>query len=168
MSFWAVVETEAQREHMARLLIMRLGYETYLPRIKHRSRITPLFPRYLFVRIIDRWYPVRWTPHVLRILMPGDCPAPDAKLENSLMLIRKQERAGLVKLPTATQVLLKKGQQVRITGGSFAGQIGIYEGMSGKDRERVLLNLLGQAVPVDLPSKDVAPLNVASPSRLRY
>ena len=168
MSFWAVVETEAQHEHMARLLIMRLGYETYLPRIKHRSRITPLFPRYLFVRIIDRWYPVRWTPHVLRILMPGDCPAPDGQLENSLMLIRKQERAGLVKLPPATQVLLKKGQQVRITGGSFAGQIGIYEGMSGKDRERVLLNLLGQAVPVELPSKDVAPLNVASPSRLRY
>ena len=82
--------------------------------------------------------------------------------------LRVLERAGLVKLPTATQVLLKKGQQVRITGGSFAGQIGIYEGMSGKDRERVLLNLLGQAVPVDLPGKDVAPLNVASPSRLRY
>ena len=111
MSFWAVVETEAQREHMARLLIMRLGYETYLPRIKHRSRITPLFPRYLFVRIIDRWYPVRWTPHVLRILMPGDCPAPDAKLENSLMLIRKQERAGLVKLPTATQFCSRKASK---------------------------------------------------------
>ena len=37
MSFWAVVETEAQHEHTARLLIMRLGYETYLPRIKHRK-----------------------------------------------------------------------------------------------------------------------------------
>lgn len=166
--YWVVVETEAQQEHMVRLLIMRLGYETYLPRIKHRSRITPLFPRYLFVQIIDRWYPIRWTPHVLRILMFGDRPAPDVKLERTLMLIRKQERAGLVKLPPAQQALLKKGQRVHITGGSFAGQIGIYEGMSGKDRERVLLDLLGQAVPVELPSKDVAPLNVASPSRLRY
>lgn len=165
MSYWAVVETEAQQEHVARLLIMRLGYETYLPRIKHRSRITPLFPRYLFVRIVDRWYPVRWTPHVLRILMFGECPAPDAKLESTLMLIRKQERAGLVKLPSAQQVMLKKGQQVRIVRGSFEGQIAIYDGMSGKDRERVLLNLLGQAVPVELPSRDIAaaaPLNVAS------
>ena len=108
MSFWVVVETEAQHEHTARLLIMRLGYETYLPRIRHRKRITPLFPRYLFVRIIDRWYPVRWTPHVLRILMPGDCPAPDPKLESFMMDIRKQERNGLVKLPDAAQRLKQR------------------------------------------------------------
>ena len=155
MSFWVVVETEAQHEHMARLLIMRLGYETYLPRIRDRKRITPLFPRYLFVRIIDRWYPVRWTPHVLRILMPGDCPASDPKLESFMMDIRKQERNGLVKLPD-TEHRLKKGQKVRITGGSFEGQIGLYEGMSGKDRARVLLELLGRKVTVELKENAIA------------
>ena len=58
-----------------------------------------------------------------------------------MMDIRKQERNGLVKLPEREH-RLKKGQKVRITGGSFAGQIGLYEGLSGKDRARVLLELL--------------------------
>ena len=58
------------------------------------------------------------------------------------MMIRKQEREGLVDLPDALHVWLKKGQKVRITGGSFEGQIGLYEGMSGKDWARVLFVFL--------------------------
>ena len=72
---WWVVQTESQREHIVRVLLMRARYETYIPRIKHRSRISPLFPGYLFVRTTDRWYPVRWTDHVVRVLMSGDQPA---------------------------------------------------------------------------------------------
>jgi transcription antitermination factor NusG len=161
---WAVVQTEAQREHAVRLLLMRRQYETYFPRIKVRQRIVPLFPSYLFVRLISRqWYGVMWTPHVIRLLMAGDRPAQLS--EDVVNEIRKREHNGLVKLPSRQ---FRKGQNVQITRGSFKGYIGLYEGISGKDRQRILLELLGQTVPVELSEKDIAPLQVASQHRQCY
>jgi transcription antitermination factor NusG len=154
---WAVVQTEAQREHAVRLLLMRSQYETYFPRIKSHGRIAPLFPSYLFVRLISRqWYAVMWTPHVIRLLMAGDRPAQLS--EDVVNQIRKREHNGIVKLPNRQ---FRKGQKVQITRGSFKGYIGLYEGISGKDRQRILLELLGQTVPVELSEKDIAPLQVA-------
>jgi transcriptional antiterminator RfaH len=166
MSFWAVVQAEAQREHAARLLLMRLGFETYMPRIKVRNRISLLFPTYVFVRVVDRWYPILWTAHVVRLLMAGDKPA---QLKDEIMAsIRKREVAGFVKLPLPNRQL-KPGQKVRVIAGSFNGQIGLYQGQTSRDRERVLLELLGQAVPVELPGKDIAPLSVVAANKMmRY
>jgi transcription antitermination factor NusG len=158
MSFWSVVQVESQCEHTVRVLLMRARYETYMPRIKIRSRIAPLFPGYLFVRIVDRWYPVIWTVGVVRLLMSGDQPA--RLPEKAMTEIRKREIGGFVKLPAPTNHV-RKGQQVRIVSGSFAGQSALCEGMSGKDRVWVLLNLMGQKVPVELPGRDVEPLPVA-------
>ena len=162
---WAVVQCDSQREHAVRLLLMRHAYVTYLPRIKIHSRIVPLFPSYLFVNLdCMRWYPILWTPHVIRLLMSGDQPA---KLpEDIVTQIRKREHNGLVKLPNVSP-RLKKGQKVRVIRGSFEGQIGLYEGMSGKDRERVLLELLGQVVPVELPGKDILPIQDRMMTRMR-
>src|SRR6266576_6609642 len=114
MSHWAVVQVESQREHFVRLLLMRARYETYLPRIKIRSRIGLLFPGYLLVRIADQFYPVMWTPGVVRLLMSGDRPAVLA--EDIVTNIRKREIGGFVKLPTPRR-RLKKGQNVRISNG---------------------------------------------------
>lgn len=164
MSWW-VVQTEAQREHLVRLLLMRHGFTTYAPRIKHRGRIAWLFPTYLFVAARAQFYSVLWLPGVIRLLMAGDRPA---KLPEDIVThIRKREHNGFVKLPNVSHHL-KKGQKVRIIRGSFEGQVGLYEGMSGKDRERVLLELLGQVVPVELPGKDIAPLPVADQRRMQY
>ena len=55
---------------------------------------------------------------------------------------------------------------MRIKSGSFAGHIGIHDGMSGKDRQRVLLKMLGQTVPVELPNGDCQVLDIAQPTRL--
>jgi len=150
MTYWAVCQVEAQREHIARLLLMRAGFMTYCPRIRWRRRICPLFTGYVFVQIADRWYDVLWTPHVIRLLMAGDRPAnlPDAIIH----AIRKRELGGLVRLPVKN---FKLGQKVKIAGGSFEGRIGIYAGMAGKQRERVLLELLGRQVPIDFPSAHI-------------
>jgi transcription antitermination factor NusG len=154
---WWVVQTESQREHSVRVLLMRAKYESYMPRIKERSRIAPLFASYLFVRTTERWYPVRWTDHVVRLLMSGDQPAqlPEATITS----IRKREVGGFVKLPSPPR--LRKGQAVRVIRGSFEGQIAIHQGMSSKERVWVLLNLMGQKVPVELSGRDVEPLPVA-------
>ena len=164
MTEWWVVQTEAQREHLVRLLLMRHGFTTYAPRIKIRGRIAWLFPTYLFIAARDQFYSVLWLPGVIRLLMAGDQPAKIP--EDIVTQIRKREHNGFVRLPNASRQL-RKGQKVRIVRGSFEGQVGLYEGMSGKDRERVLLELLGQVVPVELPGKDIAPLPVAANQRIR-
>jgi len=152
---WWVIQTESQREHVVCALLAR-KHECYYPRIKHRSRISGLFPGYLFVRAAEQWSPIRWTAHVVRVLLSGDVPAqlPDKIVDE----IRKRQIGGFVKLPPPTR--LKKGQKVRITRGSFEGQVAVYEGMTGKDRERVLLDLLGQKVSVELPDRDLEPLGI--------
>ena len=148
---WWVVQTEAQREHIVRVLLMRARYETYIPRIKHRSRISPLFPSYLFVRIgrslvsgaLDR--PCRARAHVRRsagaIARGRDHRHPQTGI------------GGFVKLPAPPQ--LRKGQHVRVIRGSFEGLLAIHQGMGSRERVWVLLNLMDQQVAVELPSRDL-------------
>ena len=143
---WIVAQTQTQKEHATRLFLMRLGLETYLPRIKHRGRIQPLFPSYVFVHIADQWYQVRWCAGVTRIIMAGETPA--TVPETFMTQLRKQERGGFIKLPLP----FKTGQRVRVSRGTFQGRIGIYAGMSSKQRELVLLELMGQSVQVELPA----------------
>lgn len=156
MSYWTVAQCETQRMHLTRLLLMRLEFETYMPRFKSKAgKILLLFPSYMFVRITARWYPVALTPGVTRVLMAGDQPARLG--EEIVSTIRKREVGGLVKLPSNGRRLFK-GDKVKITHGSFEGQIGIYDGMSSHQRERVLLELLGSWVPVELAATDLAPI----------
>jgi transcription antitermination factor NusG len=61
-----------------------------------------------------------------------------------------------VKLPKPPT--LQEGQQVRVLTGMFAGKTAIYQGMSGSQRERVLLDLLGQSVAVTMPIGSVEPI----------
>src|SRR5262245_20690967 len=165
MTDWWVVQTEANFERIVRLLLMRRGFITYAPRIKVRGRIAYLFPAYLFVAAGERLYPILWTNHVVRILMAGDRPA---TVKGEIVThIRKREVGGFVKLPLPNRNL-KRGQKVRVTSGAFQGQIGLYECQTGRRGERVLLELLRQSVPVELPSPSIVPLPIAFSPRLRY
>ena len=166
MSFWAVAQTQPLRERLVVDELARAGFEAWCPRIRIRENLRwktpPLFPSYAFVHILDRWWPARWTLGVVRILMDGEMPArvPGQIIDE----IRRREIGGFVKLPNQDSGK-RRGQKVKIIRGSFEGQIGIYDGMNGKERERVLLELLGQVVPVELPAKDIRPLDIASVSR---
>lgn len=151
MSYWAVAQTQPQRERIARIWLMRSGYETYSPRVKLRfGRIIRLYPNYLFVRIVERFYPILSTPGIVRLCMSGDRPAPLP--DTVIRRLRRREVGGFVRLRRHRP---KHGQKVRILHGTFEGRMALYEGMSGEERERVLLELLGQMVSVELPSKDV-------------
>jgi len=153
---WWVVQAESRTEHAVCALLARERYECYYPRIKHRGRIAPLFPGYMFVRATGQWYPVRWTNHVIRVLFAGDKPA---QLHDKIIdEIRKREIGGFIKLPTPPQ--LRKGQHVRVIRGSFEGLLAVHQGMGSRERVWVLLNLMGQQVPVELPSRDLEPLPV--------
>ena len=156
--YWAVAVAQGNREDLVATLLKREGFETYRPRYREGKRVASLFPGYLMVRVVLRWYPVRWCPGVQRLLMNGDHPARLAdKIVEEIM---SREVRGLVKLPEREPDKLEPGRAVRVRQGSFAGHIGIYDGMSGPDRERVLLSLMGQVVPVTMAIGNVERVTV--------
>ena len=155
MSFWAVAQTESSRERTAQRFLEQDGFETYLPLINAANkRAVPLFPSYLFVRIINRWYSIDNTIGVLQLLLSGDLPA---KLRDSVVIeLRRKERNGVVYLPKPRGLQL--GDKVRILRGSFIDHIGLYDGMTSQQRQFVLLDLLGRKVRVELPKADLRPV----------
>src|SRR5215467_1346068 len=146
---WSVVQTESQRELVAQDYLQRGGFCTYLPRIVIRAhsriRKVALFPGYVFVQIGGRWYDARGTIGVIKILSnaigerAGQWITEPAIVPDKLIdALRKQEGPdGFVKLPKAPSNHLKKGQRVKIIRGSFEGHLAVYDGMNGKERERV-------------------------------
>jgi transcriptional antiterminator RfaH len=149
--FWSVVETEPRRERVASGWLDRGGFETYLPLMTTTTKRTiPLFPNYIFVRVAGAWYQIGWTIGVVRLLRNGDEPA---RLSDKIIAeIRHREGDdGLIRLPKRW----KQGQQVRIKRGLFRDRTGIYDGMTSKQRERVLLNMLGRAVAVEFDDNDL-------------
>lgn len=157
MPFWSVAQTESQREHVAAQFLKQADFEIYLPKIQvrhgSRERVAPLFPGYLFVEInAGQWSSVRWTIGVLNLLTTNGEPA---RVAGSVMeAIRQREGDnGLIKLPKPRG--LARGDRVRVLRGSFEGRLGIYHGLSGAQRCRILLELLGREVPVVMQTRDV-------------
>jgi transcription antitermination factor NusG len=64
----------------------------------------------------------------------------------------REDRRGFIRLPKKNH---ERGEKVRITRGMFLDHFGIYDGSSRKDRERVLLDILGRMVPVDVAPGDL-------------
>jgi transcriptional antiterminator RfaH len=154
MSFWSVCQTETNREATAVHFLDQQRFETYLPKIKTQRRLVPLFPSYVFVRIEDHWWSIANTIGVINLLMSGEQPA---KLKDEIVnAIKAKEKNGVVKLPEPKRI--KRGDKIRIVRGSFGGHLAIFEGMSGNDRSRVLLDLLGRKVVVEIPKADLQQL----------
>jgi len=154
MPFWSVAQTETNREGTAVHFLAQQGFETYLPRIKAQRRIVPLFPSYVFVRIHDHWWSISKTVAVIGLLTSGEHPA---KLKDEIVNnIKAKERNGVVKLPEPKR--LKPGDKIRIIKGSFSGQLAIYQGMSARERTKVLLDLLGRKVVVEISKSDLQAL----------
>jgi transcriptional antiterminator RfaH len=124
----------------------RQGFTIYAPREKFVSVIRGrkvtgarwLFPRYLFVWIEDQWQRLFSTIGVATVLMNGEKPAKVP--EKFIHDMKAREVRGLIELKRS---MFTKGQNVQVTGGLFVGQRGIYQGMTSKQREIILLEALG-------------------------
>jgi transcription antitermination factor NusG len=84
---------------------------------------------------------------VVRLVTDGAVPArvPDHIINE----LRKRECKGVIELPKA--LVLRTGDRVRVSGGPFAGHLGLYAGMKPHARVEVLLTLLGSQQRVTLP-----------------
>jgi transcription antitermination factor NusG len=148
LAFWAVIQSQPMCERRVMMHLDRQGFAYYTPRekivrIKRGRKITAsryLFPRYLFVWIESQWQRLFYTFGVSRVLMSGDKPSklPDGWIDR----LKASEKDGLIVLPKRSSDFIP-GQQVQVTGGLFAGAKGLYQGMTSRQREVILLDHLG-------------------------
>ena len=153
---WFVVHAKPHKEQMAESHLRRRQVDVFYPRLQlpgymdARRRIVPLFPGYLFVRIVlgMQFYDVVWSPGVGRLIGSDGRPA---AVDDAVVDLLKQhaETDGLIRARPALVV----GQHVEITRGPFAGIVGIIQRPpNAKGRIRVLMRLLNRGtVGVELP-----------------
>lgn len=160
---WFVVYTLPRRELQARLHLEWQGFRTYFPQIQKtvrharqmRTVRAPLFPRYLFIALDvarDRWLSIRSTVGVSHLVTCDDRPFPVPAGVVEAILERTDE-AGLTLLDSG----LCEGQRVRILSGPFSEFIGTLERLDDVGRVRVLLDMMGSAIPVALRRSALAP-----------
>jgi transcription antitermination factor NusG len=145
------IQTNPQRE--AFVFERLTAFEPYFPRFKNlRGRVAPLFPGYLFTPRVMHWGSICSTVGVRGVLMSGDHPALiPAKVISHW---KAKERGGLVQLPPPPR--FAPGQKLTILRGSLKWREVIHAGMVGRDRERVLIEMLGQQVSLIVSSTDLA------------
>jgi len=158
---WFVVLANPQRESFVAERLEKL--DPYLPVFKNpKGRIKPLFPGYLFCPALEHWGAICSTIGVRGLLMSGDHPA---RISAEVIKgFRSKERGGIVQLPPPPR--FRTGERLTITCGSLKYRSVIHSGMAGKDRERVLIEMLGQQVTILVATADLAP-EFAAPTRNR-
>jgi transcriptional antiterminator RfaH len=163
---WYLILTKPSAEAVAQSNLERQGYEVYLPRLvepllcrhQRRERIVPLFPRYLFLRLMEGSQPlapVRSSVGVSGVVRFG-CRYAIVPDETICRLRRRADpMTGLHHL--AKPAPLVSGTAVLIASGPFDGLEGIFQREDGAERAIVLLNLLGHDTPVRVPTAWILP-----------
>ncbi|HCU06996.1 MAG TPA: transcriptional activator RfaH [Holosporales bacterium] len=161
MISWCVAYTQPMKERVAYQHLLDQGYEVYLPLFKKNCRharkveekLTPLFPRYIFVGMdleFARWRSVNGTRGVSHLLMtnnlnPAKVPA------YTIEALRTQEIGdGVVTL--AALSTFAKGENIRILEGMFKDQVASFDSMDDQSRVHLLLTFMGREMKMTLPA----------------
>jgi transcription antitermination factor NusG len=155
MSFWAVARTLVRREAFAVAQLEAGGFEVFAP----KTAAGPLFPGYVFVRIVERWRAVDRTLGVVNLVKFGESPARCPDDEVAALQSRVDSR-GLVRLPSKPP---KRSRRLKLGAHVQVGVLSaVYAGMSARERELILIDLLGRRIAVELPpGQSVAPMHLA-------
>lgn len=144
---WAVAVTRPCYETKVIPHLERQGMEFFLPRVRvikpnKPARIEPLFPRYFFCMVGDAWRQLLTTIGISGVIMSGDKPA---LLSNAVVaeLMARCDDDGVYIPPPPFH--FRRGMKVRIKCGALAGLSGVVQGMRGKERVAVLINVIGSS-----------------------
>jgi transcriptional antiterminator RfaH len=160
---WFLVHSLPHCERKAEMHLRAQGFRPFLPQIqktvRHARQLrtvrAPLFPRYMFLILDlgrDRWLSVGGTVGVSSLFTceARPVPVPKGVVEG---LIARTDEADL----TFFDAGLTTGQSVRILSGPFADFVGTLERLDAGGRVRVLLTMMGTAVPVALHRSALLP-----------
>jgi transcription antitermination factor NusG len=148
---WYVVQTQPNREAMARVNLHRQGFRTFMPQIvktvRHARRTrtvqAPLFPRYFFTPLdLDcvPWRRINGSLGVISLIMGGErpLPVPEGVVESLAIL---SDDSGVADFGRKLEI----GSNIRILAGPFADQLARITHLDGQGRARVLLEIMGGA-----------------------
>jgi transcriptional antiterminator RfaH len=159
---WFCLKAQPKREHLAATALRRqFGIECFSPRLRVRKMtqrgpvwfVEAMFPGYLFARFV---YPtqhraVKSAHGVSGIVHFGDRLA--VLPEDTVAAL--QARAGAEGIVTVDSSI-KIGQPVQIIEGPFQGlEVLVTQVLPAKERIRVLLNLLGRSLEMEIPESKV-------------
>lgn len=149
---WAIARTKPCRETTAAANLKRQGFEYYLPRYMASDQPKPqiLFPGYIFIDIFDEWRAVRSTIGILDFLYTAEDKPAELRPADMALLRGRETGVGILVVEP-----FKPGQRLRVVRGWAVDQLVVFTGMSAKARCKVLLDMLGVAAKVDLPSRDL-------------
>jgi transcriptional antiterminator RfaH len=167
MKHWFVVQTHIRNEIKAGFHIRSKGFEVYIPqflRMRRHARKqdwikSPLFPSYLFVSFDierDRWQPINSTIGVSQLICHGERPS---KLPDGIIseIRDREDETGNININNLKT--FAPGEVIQVVKGALADQLGVFECQSGKERVRVMLNLLGRPLNVELPLESISAAN---------
>jgi transcriptional antiterminator RfaH len=164
-AIWYALHSKPRKEAALERQARAEGFEIYLPllRVKPvnpRSRIwVPYFPGYLFLHVdlvavgASRF---NWMPYAQGLVSFGGEPAsvPEALVRAVRVRVEK-----LVRERISASVGLRPGDRVSICEGPMAGYEAVFQThLSGAERVRVLLRVLGGDVKLELPVAQIAAL----------
>lgn len=146
-----------KHEHIVAAHLRRmLGLEVFNPQVRllrstrrgRRWSTESLFPNYIFARfalesLLEK---VSYTPGVKFVLRFGDRfpEVPDAVIENLRQELCEIKSELLTDAPS-------EGEEIEIAQGAFAGTTAVVaEVLPGKQRARVLIDVMGRSVPAEL------------------
>jgi len=157
MKAWYLIHSKPRQEVTAREQLQRQGYETYLPIIpvrrkkrgRTKSKIGPMFPRYLFIHLSDKtddWGPIRSTIGVANLVRFAHSPA---RVPDKLIAALKQREDS-----TGVQIQVKTGfeagQKVRIEEGPFEGYEAIFQAHTSNERVILLLQIAEKQISLKI------------------
>jgi transcription antitermination factor NusG len=155
---WYVVCTMPRHEKQVAAQLNGRSVENFLPLYEeiHRWKdrrakvLLPLFPGYVFVRVpLMERLQVLMVPGVLRFVGFGGPPVALDAIEMERL------RQGLSSLDAVPHPFLKIGQRVRVRYGPLTGAEGILERYRDKYRVVLAMDLIQQAVAVEVETSDV-------------
>ena len=156
---WYALYTRPQHEKVIANLLAYKGFEVFLPlyaaghQWKDRIKLLslPLFPCYIFLRdSLERRLDILKTPGVLQII--GSCGRPAAIPTAEIDAIRLAEGTSLKLEP---HPLLQSGDLVRVKSGPLSGIEGILTRKKNRLRLVLAVEMLGQAVAVEVEGNQV-------------
>jgi len=182
---WYVVQVRPRAERAVAAGLHGDGFDVFAPeylreqiRQRRKERVpAPLFPGYIFVRFdIDAaatWKPINRMQGVVTVLasVASDPEGDEIPLqvpdEFIAELRHRRDSAGYLDVVDETKpIRYRRGEYLRIVGGTFQGFVGLYLG-SDRQRVGVLLEFLGGVREVKVPDEQVVLAELTPETRKR-
>ncbi len=159
--FWFALWTRSRHEKQVRDQLVKKSVEVFLPTIgkwshwKDRKKKIdwPLFPGYVFARFVpDERIGVIKVDGVVQIISNNGVPSsiPDEEIESIRTLVESE-------LAFDPVPLIKEGAMVKVTHGPLRGVVGRLVRKGAHARLVLSVDLIGQAVSVEVDASDVKP-----------